>query len=154
MGSDAEIEEERRLAYVAITRAKKELFIVYANSRLLYGRTSYNPESRFLREIPESLVDKRTLASMHKTVSGLHFDAGFDKPKYDKVTISRGPAKPATPMGKRETFVEGDIVEHATFGRGEILSAKPMGADTLYEIAFDKVGTKKLMATFAKLKKV
>jgi DNA helicase-2/ATP-dependent DNA helicase PcrA len=57
-------------------------------------------------------------------------------------------------MAKKEVFAEGDVVEHMTFGRGEILSVKVLGADTLYEIAFEKVGTKKLMASFAKLKKV
>ena len=56
--------------------------------------------------------------------------------------------------GSGETFSEGDRVSHITFGEGEILSVKPMGADVLYEIAFEKVGTKKLMATYAKLKKI
>ncbi len=154
MGSEAEIEEERRLAYVAITRAKKELFIIYSNSRLLFGKTSYNPESRFLREIPENLVQKKTLMSTQRSLNSLPFDSGYDKPRYDKITISRTPPRTAAPMSQREIFAEGDIVEHATMGRGEILSVKPMGADTLYEIAFEKVGTKKLMATYAKLKKV
>ena len=154
MGSDAEIEEERRLAYVAITRAKKELFISHVNSRLLYGKTSYNPESRFLREIPDELVKKDEPVSQMKKLNSLPFDSGFDRPHYEKVTINRAVTRTAAPMGKKEIFAEGDIVEHVTFGRGEILSAKIVGADTLYEIAFDKVGTKKLMASFAKLKKI
>ena len=154
MGSDAEIEEERRLAYVAITRAKKELFISHVNSRLLYGKTSYNPESRFLREIPEELVKKDEPVSHMRPLNSLPFDSGYDRPRYDKVTINRTPTRPMPQMGKKETFAEGDVVEHATFGRGEILSAKIVGADTLYEIVFDKVGTKKLMASFAKLKKI
>ena len=154
MGSDAEIEEERRLAYVAITRAKKELFISHVNSRLLYGKTSYNPESRFLREIPEELVKKDEPVSQMRRLNSLPFDSGFDRPHYEKVTINRTVTHPTAPMGKKESFNEGDVVEHATFGRGEILSAKIVGADTLYEIAFEKVGTKKLMASFAKLKKI
>jgi len=155
MGSDAEIEEERRLAYVAITRAKRELFISHVNSRLLYGKTSYNPESRFLREIPDELVKRDEPFSQMRKLNSLPFDSGYDKPRYEKITINRNTsARPAAPMGKKETFNEGDVVEHATFGRGEILSAKIVGADTLYEIAFDKVGTKKLMASFAKLKKI
>lgn len=153
MGSEAEIEEERRLAYVAITRAKKELFITHVNSRLLYGRTSYNPESRFLKEIPEELVKRDAPVSEMRRLNSLPFDSGYDRPRYERVTISR-PAQSASPIGKKEIFAEGDVVEHVTFGRGEILSAKIVGADTLYEIAFDKVGTKKLMASFAKLKKV
>ena len=154
MGSDAEIEEERRLAYVAITRAKKELFISHVNCRLLYGKTSYNPESRFLREIPDELVKKDEPISQMRRLNSLPFDSGYDKPRYEKVTISRATQRPTAPMGKKEMYNEGDIVEHATFGRGEILSAKVVGADTLYEIAFEKVGTKKLMASFAKLRKI
>ena len=154
MGSESEIEEERRLAYVAITRAKKELFISHANNRLLYGRTSYNPESRFLSEIPDELVKRDEPRQQMRSLNSLPFDIGYDKPKYEKVTISRTPTRPTAPVGKKESFAEGDVVEHATFGRGEILSSKPVGADTLYEIAFDKVGTKKLMASFAKLKKI
>lgn len=153
-GSNSEIEEERRLAYVAITRAKKELFICYANSRLLYGKTSYNPVSRFVREIPEELVNKSEPVSYARRLDSLPFDVGYDKPIYEKVTINRTAQRPNAPIGKKELFSEGDIVEHVTFGRGEILSAKLLGADTLYEIAFDKVGTKKLMASFAKLRRV
>ncbi len=152
MGTDAEIEEERRLAYVAITRAKKQLFISHANSRLLYGKTSYNPVSRFLKEIPEefTVYDGRR-RPMPKTSNTLPFDMGDYKPQYERVTIS----KPVRPIaGSREAFVEGDRVKHITFGEGEILSVKALGADTLYEIVFDKVGTKKLMASFAKLTKI
>ncbi len=153
MGSNDEIEEERRLAYVAITRAKKALFISHVNCRLLYGKTSYNPESRFLREIPDELVKKDEPTAPVRRINSLPFDSGFERPRYDTVTINR-PARPAAPVGKRETFNEGDRVSHMTFGEGEILSVKAVGADTLYEIAFDRVGTKKLMASFAKLKKV
>jgi DNA helicase-2/ATP-dependent DNA helicase PcrA len=139
---------------VAITRAKKELFISHTNSRLLYGKTSYNPESRFLREIPDSLVEKDPRASRGHGINSLPFDMGDERPHYDRITVNR-PVRPITPpMGKKELFCEGDRVMHMTFGEGEILSAKIVGADTLYEIAFDKVGTKKLMASFAKLKKI
>ena len=154
MGSESEIEEERRLAYVAITRAKRELFIVHTNTRLLYGKTSYNPESRFLREIPDELTYKDEPMAHVNRLNSLPFDVGYDKPKYERVTITRSVKKPAAPIGKEETFKEGDTVEHLIHGRGEILSAKVMGADILYEIAFDKAGTKKLMASFAKLKKI
>jgi DNA helicase-2/ATP-dependent DNA helicase PcrA len=153
-GSDAEIEEERRLAYVAITRAKRELFMVHANCRLLFGKTSYNPVSRFIKEIPDELAIKDRPAGESRRISSLPFDSGDSKPHYEKITISRNIASKPPVMAKKEVFAEGDVVEHMTFGRGEILSVKVLGADTLYEIAFEKVGTKKLMASFAKLKKV
>ena len=153
-GSDAEIEEERRLAYVAITRAKRELFMVHANCRLLFGKTSYNPVSRFIKEIPDELAIKDRPAGESRRINSLPFDSGDSKPHYEKITISRNIASKPPVMAKKEVFAEGDVVEHMTFGRGEILSVKVLGADTLYEIAFEKVGTKKLMASFAKLKKV
>lgn len=154
MGSDAEIEEERRLAYVAITRAKKELFITTVNCRLLYGKTSYNPESRFLSEIPKEYIRNETPRQQQRPVTSLPFDGGFDRPHYDKITVNRPLRQGTPPMGKKELFCEGDRVSHMTFGDGDILSVKSVGADTLYEIAFEKVGTKKLMASFAKLKKI
>lgn len=151
--TSAEVEEERRLAYVAITRAKKELFIVHTNQRMLYGRTQFNPESRFLKEIPEELIsrEKSPYDKPKKSVYS-YADSNY-KPTYDTLTIS---AKPKVPMStsKKEVFEAGDRVFHATFGEGDIISVKKMGADWLYEVVFDKVGTKKLMATYAKLKKL
>ncbi len=147
-----ELEEERRLAYVAITRAKEQLFITHTKCRLLYGRTQYNPVSRFVSEIPEELLEKGDKESgqtsavrsyMPKKPANNGGDITVNK------TLFKQPAK-----SNLTVFKEGDRVSHMTFGEGEILSAKAMGADTLYEIAFDKVGTKKLMATYAKLKKV
>ena len=153
MASEAEIEEERRLAYVAITRAKRELFIVHANQRMLYGRTQFNPESRFLREIPESLIAReRSPYDKQKTVSS-YMDRSFDKPQYDTLTISAAQRKPAV-SAQKDVLEAGDRVFHATFGEGDLISVKRMGADWLYEVVFDKVGTKKLMATYAKLKKI
>ena len=153
MASEAEIEEERRLAYVAITRAKRELFIVHANQRMLYGRTQFNPESRFLREIPESLIAReKSPYDKQKTVSS-YMDRSFDKPQYDTLTISAVQRKPAV-SAQKDVLEAGDRVFHATFGEGDLISVKRMGADWLYEVVFDKVGTKKLMATYAKLKKI
>ncbi len=154
MASEAEIEEERRLAYVAITRAKRELFIVHANQRMLYGRTQFNPESRFLREIPESLIarERSPYDKPQKAVNS-YMDRSFDKPQYDKLTISTVQRKLASNVQK-DVLEAGDRVFHATFGEGDLISVKRMGADWLYEVVFDKVGTKKLMATYAKLKKI
>ncbi len=160
--SDAEMEEERRLAYVAITRAKKELYILHTKNRMLYGRTSYNPLSRFVGEIPDAFLKKDTPPRRVDTYGGFSGGVGrvqvgtdrtFNASVGDKVTIGKSlfnnDKKEKAPL-----FREGDLVSHMTFGVGEILSVKPMGADVLYEISFEKVGTKKLMATYAKLKKI
>lgn len=153
MGSEAEIEEERRLAYVAITRAKKKLFLTHTAQRLLYGQTRYNPPSRFLEEIPRELLDEQTAARpRQETNLGHSFSSSVVVKPEERVTIGR-----PTPMAKPiagTRFSPGDRVSHITFGEGEILSVKPMGADILYEIAFENVGTKKLMGSFAKLKKI
>ena len=150
--TNAEVEEERRLAYVAITRAKKELFIVHANQRMLYGRTQFNPESRFLKEIPENLIarEKSPYDKQKQTVYA--YSNRDEKPHYDTLTINAAPKKPTASAGA--VLEAGDRVFHATFGEGDLISVKRMGADWLYEVVFDKVGTKKLMATYAKLKKI
>ena len=151
-----ELEEERRLAYVAITRAKENLFITHTKSRLLYGKTQYNPRSRFIEEIPQRLIEDET-EHINTNYSGYQpnfvHSATVKRSVKDDITIGR----PLVKHAQREAmpaFAEGDRVKHMTFGEGEILSVKPMGADTLYEIMFDSVGTKKLMATYAKLKKL
>lgn len=147
-----ELEEERRLAYVAVTRAKERLFITHVRERLIYGRTSYNPPSKFLEEIPEEYLerdlppknaeDKKPHERPKRTIISKEFL------KQSDLTANVGRTKGF------ERFSAGDTVEHMSFGRGEILSVKEMGSDLLYEIAFETVGTKKLMATYAKLKKI
>ena len=167
--SEAEMEEERRLAYVAITRAKEKLYIIHTKNRMLYGRTSFNPISRFVTEIPTSLIYRDAPPKRNDSYSssfggtssrgGSFVSVGTSKPQSsfggvgDKVTIGKTFSSPIS-KGSVERFSEGDRVSHITFGVGEILSVKSMGADVLYEIAFEKVGTKKLMATYAKLKKI
>jgi len=166
------LEEERRLAYVAITRAKNELYILHAETRLLFGRTCYNPVSRFVSEIPQRLLKKEKQASSGYGGS-MSYGARGSYGAWGSVYGSRGAAAPTerkrtyyseqtpeapAPVKKQsrpvsERFNPGDRVKHATFGTGEVISVKPMGTDTLYEIIFDRVGTKKLMATYAKLKK-
>jgi DNA helicase-2/ATP-dependent DNA helicase PcrA len=147
MTDPAELEEERRLAYVAITRAKEKLFLTHARERMLFGRTQYNPVSRFVDEIPESLIE--TVAEPKK-------QSNFDMPTYVKKPNNAVKETTVFDMKpKKETssaLLPGTRVVHASFGKGEILSAKPMGADVLYEVAFDSAGTKKLMGTYAKLK--
>ena len=147
MTDPAELEEERRLAYVAITRAKEQLYLTHARERMLFGRTQYNPVSRFAEEIPESLIE--TVAEPKKT-------GNFDMPSYVKKPNNAVKESTVFDMKPKKEAVTailpGTRVVHASFGKGEILSARPMGADVLYEVAFDNVGTKKLMGTYAKLK--
>ncbi len=149
----SELEEERRLAYVAITRAKKRLIITRAHQRMLYGQTRYNPPSRFVEEIPPELLDEDTVRYGQNQPKQRTWDFTEQK-KSDFRAVS---TRPTVQMPKKQTPTEvlepGDVVSHRTFGRGEIISAKNMGGDTMYEIIFENVGTKKLMASFAKLKK-
>ena len=160
---NAEMEEERRLAYVAITRAKRELLILHARTRLLYGSTTYNPVSRFVSEIPSALIEEDTTNTPKQTYtpaapaytqrrvgSGVGDSITVGKPLYGAKTPGGAAASAATGTG----FVAGDRVRHPFFGEGVILSTKSMASDTLLEVAFDRVGTKKLMATYAKLKKI
>ena len=156
MGGDAELEEERRLAYVAITRAKRELYILHTNSRMLYGRTQYNPPSRFLKEIPEELIENLNppKAPIVQGDQAKSYYSAQSKYQYKEITVNKNLFATAKQGSGKEIFAVGDRVSHLTFGTGEILSVKPMGADMMYEIVFDKAGTKKLMASFAKLKKI
>lgn len=143
-----ELEEERRLAYVAITRAKDRLFISHVRQRMLYGRTQYNPVSRFVDEIPDELKEIDAPVEAPKPESGRK-KTTISKEFSEKASITSGVGRTKS----AEKFAVGDSVQHITFGVGTILSVREMGADILYEIAFDNVGTKKLMATYAKLRK-
>ena len=153
-----EVEEERRLAYVAITRAREELTILHAESRMIFGTTSRNRLSRFAGEIPEELLERsrshdwgRPSAGTMPAFGSRGTGAGRAAPTAKAQPLYKPhPVKPA-PAG---TYRPGDKVSHKTFGTGMILSATPMANDTLLEIAFDKVGTKKLFANFARLEKV
>ncbi|MBQ2274316.1 MAG: UvrD-helicase domain-containing protein [Clostridia bacterium] len=161
-GSEEDIEEERRLAYVGITRARKKLHITNAYQRMLYGSTNRNQQSRFLREVPMELCNVRKAQTINSFWSERSFGGGFSSYKQDNdfsfssFTAPKKPTpapqpKPAAPS--LECSV-GMRVRHKTFGEGMVLSITPMGNDTLIEVAFDTVGTKKLMSNFAKLTKV
>ena len=152
-----EIEEERRLAYVAITRAKKHLTVTNACTRMIFGMTGRNMPSRFLREIPQQLCDCVSYGrgiSYGNTYAGEHSAAviqpAAQKTSY-KGTLSRGSSFSAS-SAPSCSYSVGQQVEHKTFGKGSIISVSPMGADTMLEIAFEDVGTKKLMSNYAKLK--
>ena len=158
IGDKEEMEEERRLCYVAITRAKQHLTITHARQRMLYGRTSAALASRFLREIPEDCMVRKGLQKPRQenpySWSGGYSSgdqwAGYQnppmQPKKDAYRKAEAPAKAAAPVLELN---KGDMVLHAAFGRGLVISAMKMGGDALLEIAFDDIGTKRLMAKAA-----
>lgn len=141
-----EMEEERRLAYVGITRAKRNLFLTAAASRMIFGQTNHNRLSRFAEEIPEEHKDFFDESESRRRNLSYHFEETPSGNIRIEKTYTETPKAEAS-------YKKGDTVIHKVFGKGTVLSAKPMSGDTLIEIAFEKVGTKKLMANFAKLKK-
>ncbi len=147
IGDMDEMEEERRLCYVAITRAKESLTITYAKQRMLYGRTNAALPSRFIKEIPEEYVVRK---GGYKAPSYNHFDS-YDWSNYQRsAAAKKAPAYTSVP--EKTVYLElnkGDMVSHTAFGRGMVLSVLKMGGDALLEIAFDEIGTKKLMAKTA-----
>ena len=151
IGDKDEMEEERRLCYVAITRAKKSLTISYARQRMIYGRTSSSMPSRFLKEIPEACIVKKGGFRPYQAAASTGYDRPYStyssrpKPRYHSES-SMVSSKSAAPMLELQ---QGDMVSHAAFGRGMVLTVTKMGGDALLEIAFDDIGTKKLMAKTA-----
>ena len=142
----SELAEERRLAYVGITRAKEKLYIVKTRERMLFGSTTKNPQSRFVTEIPKDLVETtgHTASAPIKTAAQQPAKMNFDP-------FKKTQPKAAT---KSASYSVGDMVLHKVFGKGMVTSAEPMGNDTMLEVAFDKVGTKTLMANFCKMEKI
>lgn len=156
MESDDDIEEERRLCYVAITRAKEQLYITKTISRTIHGKTMPTTASRFFKEIPvEYLEDKTTL---QPKVAKVMQDLGVRNASAPKkeVYMTKGFGSSVKSSGSTDysKFKAGDTIEHRTFGRGEILKATPCGNDCILEIQFESIGFKRLMAAFAKVKKI
>lgn len=153
MDTVEDLEEERRLAYVAITRAKRKLYISHAVRRMMYGSTTMNTISRFVKEIPAEYVER-----IDSTVNSHDEENGDDDfivaaPTYDlKSQIVNQQLKKA--QKSDADYSVGEKVSHNMFGEGIIVSVKKMSNDAMLEIAFDKVGTKKIMANFARLKKL
>ena len=181
--SQAEIEEERRLAYVGITRAKKNLTITSARVRMVRGQTQYGKVSRFVREIPPELLSReiyepkpkeesieqsafqkarkafRTVPSYGGSGYGKEVGEGYGstfhsskatKPVYTKVENQRDFGS----AGGTLSYQVGDRVRHIKFGDGEVMAIVSGGRDYEVTVDFDKVGTKKMFASFAKLKKI
>ena len=149
MNDPAEMEEERRLAYVAITRAKRMLYITHTSYRMLYGQTMRNKLSTFVREIPENLIEK-TGERVHKPASEWKKPV---KPNYLAQEAAMAAARTA-PVASGIVFAAGDRVKHNVFGEGTVADAKRMGNDTMLTINFDNGQSKKVMANFARIEKL
>ena len=143
IGEQEEMEEERRLCYVAITRAMKKLYISCATQRMIFGRTSSNRVSRFVEEIPSEHIKKSYIPKGYSYSDKPRGFEDYKKPSYGKSTMPI--ITPETKRAVPPAFRKGDMVSHRSFGTGMIVSMTPMGGDHLVEIAFDKVGTKRLM---------
>ncbi len=182
IGEAEEMEEERRLCYVALTRAKERLYLTCAGQRMLFGRTSSNRPSRFAGEIPAELLEQTGRSYLDPApTAGDGDDWDFDqtprvsthREPYRQGGAPQGapgggerrsaytpprPQKPAPrpvfrsalsdPGPALPDYQKGDMLEHKAFGRGMVLSTQKVGGDTLLEIAFDGVGTKRLMLKF------
>ena len=153
IGEPDEMEEERRLCYVALTRAKKKLYLTCAKQRMLFGRTTANLKSRFVDEIPEDdleIIQPRAAQrptyggndSQHHTSSYSSGRSGGIKPPARKFSIT-----PPSAQGPKQnvTFAVGDHVQHRAFGRGVVTKVSPAGGDALLEIQFEGVGLKRQM---------
>ncbi len=170
---DDDLEEERRLCYVAITRAKKQLYITHAECRMLFGSTQYYAPSRFLKEVPSELIvefgkkkekksrfqqdsggffsmsesSKKSFGSKSGGISIDDFIKGSKSTLFEKFDV-RSDKKPEL------DFSLGDRVSHKKFGEGTVSSVVELGNDKKLTIEFDTAGTKNLMAMFANLKKI
>ncbi len=160
-----EIEEERRLCYVGITRARQRIFLSAAERRMVHGRSQYNMRSRFIDEIPEEYIkvehtgrggyDSRSRKSQvnefpwQENNKGGGFDFGIGTPKKKGYTLSDFKVTSVTP-----DYTVGDRVRHIKFGEGTVLEMVHGGKDYEVTVEFDRVGRKKMFASFARLKRV
>ncbi len=161
LGESEEMSEERRLAYVAITRAKEKLYITYAKNRTMYGRTNYGMLSVFVREeLPRNLVEREVPRRARQEYQSYGSRGAYGRE--DRFREFRRPATISSASPKKQgaesygikKLAEGARVSHAMFGEGKIISVREFGGDILYEVHFDSGVTKKLMATYAKLTEI
>ena len=163
VGEEEEMEEERRLCYVAMTRARQRLVMTSARQRMLYGRTSSNLPSRFLDELPQDAIERQGNSDSSRAggwSGGSSFSASAPlggsrsggssgrpaaRPPRDTGYTGRTSAVPQNLL----QLEKGDAIQHRTFGKGMVLSVRPVGNDALVEVAFDGVGVKKLMLKVA-----
>ena len=167
-GGEKELEEERRLAYVGITRAKRNLFITNTYTRMLFGFTNRNMPSRFLNEIPNELCEtnsgnaldpwetklKQAISGGNLQGSGYNSyqkDYGYSAPQTSNKPKSTYSTPTSSNTSGKVEYTKGMRVRHKVFGEGTVLKTTPMGGDCLLEIAFDNCGTKKLMSNYVKM---
>lgn len=145
-----DLEEERRLAYVAITRAKKQLCVSTTDRRMLFGMTTSNPRSRFLGEIQGDCMEQ--VQSKKNVAAGTRKVEMVQSISLQQQLASRRNHHPQKTAAKSVNYSVGARVRHKIFGEGTILSVTDMANDSMLEIGFDQVGTKKVMANFASSK--
>ena len=153
MNTEEEMEEERRLCYVGITRAKEKLFLTHTDTRTMFGTTKYNMKSRFLKEIPKEFINEEK----HQSFDQAAFESvTYKRPQMDTSSFKTAPAqpKPTQPAAGSMDFAAGDRVLHRKFGEGTVLEAKALGADMFLRVKFDEAGEKNLMAAYVKLEKI
>jgi DNA helicase-2/ATP-dependent DNA helicase PcrA len=167
LGEPRELEEERRLAYVGITRARQRLYLTNAWSRMLYGSTQYNPPSRFMDEIPSQLLQHAEGSRETRPAGRSSFGSDRDRDRWSP-TVSRNReeiveraissgARPAPPVGHGAEAMGlrvGDDVRHAKFGEGVILDISGQGDKAEATVRFPGIGEKVLLLSWAPLQKV
>jgi DNA helicase-2/ATP-dependent DNA helicase PcrA len=168
--SQEDVEEERRLAYVGYTRAKRQLHLTRASARLLFGQTRRNAPSRFLEEFDDAIKDEAMPERRPSAGSGIQGEyrranelalrglerraenPGAERGVKSRITVGAPGRRDSG--GRQTAFMPGDLVEHRIFGRGMVLDARPLGGDMLVEIDFETAGVKKAMANYAPMKKI
>ena len=152
LSTPQDLEEERRLAYVALTRAKETLTLTTAASRMLFGMTMRNPPSQFLEEIDKSLLEEKT--SRRQSKRGIPAGNAESVQSISLLQQQMAASKKRVYQAQPKEFHVGERVRHAVFGDGTVLSITKMANDAMLEVGFDQVGTKRLMASHPKIKKL
>ena len=152
LNTPQDLEEERRLAYVALTRAKEKLTLTTAASRMLFGMTMRNPPSQFLEEIDKSLLEEKT--SRRQSKRGIPAGNAESVQSISLLQQQMAASKKRVYQAQPKEFHVGERVRHAVFGDGTVLSITKMANDAMLEVGFDQVGTKRLMASHPKIKKL
>lgn len=152
LSTPQDLEEERRLAYVALTRAKEKLTLTTAASRMLFGMTMRNPPSQFLEEIDKSLLEEKT--SRRQSKRGIPAGNAESVQSISLLQQQMAASKKRVYQAQLKEFHVGERVRHAVFGDGTVLSITKMANDAMLEVGFDQVGTKRLMASHPKIKKL
>ncbi|MBZ4664527.1 MAG: pcrA [Caloramator sp.] len=150
-----ELEEERRLCYVGITRAKKKLYLTCAQQRMMYGRTMFNNVSSFIEEIPEHLIDD--ISPKRMSFNRVYNYDDYRAPSKTISTVNKINTTPVIQkpnLNKSANYDVGMLVKHKIFGVGKVVAVKEIAADKMITVEFDKAGVKNLLASTAPLEKI